>query len=389
MKSIAILALLSLASAEDVKKNSVEADIKAFVEEEDAKPMNFDQKEVENLGQKMEDGAEDMLLYYNSYYKSTYDSTFGRYYNPSSYTYTYYKPTYTYSYTYYTYTYKPTHTYTYTYTYKPTYTYTYGYRLEGEQMPEAVSLAKTDAKEDLFAVPEGVEEVMIANPEQLDEKEFADGATDAAIYYNSYYRSSYNYTFRRYYNFKYGASYYTLAKEEAPNQILAKTDAAQDLDAKMTEGAQDALIYYNSYYRSSYNYTFRRYYNFKYGASYYSLAKEEAPQTNLAEEMTEGATNAYVYYNSYTRSSYDYTFKRYYNFKYNYYTYTYKLDDTASATELIESPNMEGGMSTMTMALLSMSILGSAAFFSTKCKKNKDIYTPLNTPVSVEFVQAP
>ena len=95
MKSIAILALLSLASAEDVKKNSVEADIKAFVEEEDAKPMNFDQKEVENLGQKMEDGAEDMLLYYNSYYKSTYDSTFGRYYNPSSYTYTYYKPTYT------------------------------------------------------------------------------------------------------------------------------------------------------------------------------------------------------------------------------------------------------------------------------------------------------
>ena len=195
-------------------------------------------------------------------------------------------------------------------------------------MPEAVSLAKTDAKEDLFAVPEGVEEVMIANPEQLDEKEFADGATDAAIYYNSY-------------------------------------------------------------YRSSYNYTFRRYYNFKYGASYYSLAKEEAPQTNLAEEMTEGATNAYVYYNSYTRSSYDYTFKRYYNFKYNYYTYTYKLDDTASATELIESPNMEGGMSTMTMALLSMSILGSAAYLSTKCKKNKDVYQPLNTPVSVEFVQAP
>ena len=397
MKSIAILALLSLASAEDVKQ----ADLKNFVDEETAPVMEFDQKEVENLGSKMEDGAEDMLLYYNSYYKSTYDSTFGRYYNPSSYTYYSYKPTYTYSYTYYTYTYKPTYTYSYTYTtykpttytptvYKPTY-YSYTYKLEGEQMPEAVSMVKTDDKatEDLFAVPEGVEEVMISNPEQLDEKEFAEGATQAYIYYNSYYRTSYDYTFRRYYNFKYGSSYYTLAKEEAPNQILAKTDDVQALDAKMTEGSQDALIYYNSYYRSSYNYSFRRYYNFKYGASYYSLANKEAPQTDLAQEMTEGANNALIYYNSYTRSSYDYSFRRYYNFKYNYYTYSYKLDDKASATELIESPQMEGGMSTMTMALLSMTILGSAAYLSTKCKKNKDVYTPLNTPVSVEFMQAP
>ena len=187
MKSIAILALLSLASAEDVKQ----ADLKNFVDEETAPVMEFDQKEVENLGSKMEDGAEDMLLYYNSYYKSTYDSTFGRYYNPSSYTYYTYKPTYTYSYTYYTYTYKPTYTYSYTYTtykpttytptvYKPTY-YSYTYKLEGEQMPEAVSMVKTDDKatEDLFAVPEGVEEVMISNPEQLDEKAFAEGATQA------------------------------------------------------------------------------------------------------------------------------------------------------------------------------------------------------------------
>ena len=48
-------------------------------------------------------------------------------------------------------------------------------------MPKGVSLVKTDDKatEDLFAVPEGVEEVMISNPEQLDEKAFADGATQA------------------------------------------------------------------------------------------------------------------------------------------------------------------------------------------------------------------
>ena len=99
MKSIAILALLSLASAEDVKQ----ADLKNFVDEETAPVMEFDQKEVENLGSKMEDGAEDMTIVYNSNYKSYYDTTYGRYYNPEY-------INYTYGYTYYTYTNKPTNT---------------------------------------------------------------------------------------------------------------------------------------------------------------------------------------------------------------------------------------------------------------------------------------
>ena len=75
MKSIAILALLSLASAEDVKQ----ADLKNFVDEETAPVMEFDQKKVENLGSKMEDGAEDMTIVYNSNWKSYYDTQYGRF----------------------------------------------------------------------------------------------------------------------------------------------------------------------------------------------------------------------------------------------------------------------------------------------------------------------